>query len=131
MKRTTIFRILTFIYVVVVGVLCFANFRSIPIAPGKFLGIDADKVVHFFMFFPFPILMYFSLPMEKKRLGPVLGIIVLIFAVGCLLAGCTEYVQGKLPYRTMDINDFKADMLGMLLASLITFLIRLFTHKNA
>ena len=133
MKRTTLFKILTLLYIAAVAVFCFANFSSLPIAPGKILGLDADKVVHFLMFFPFPILAYLSFPLDKRGLVFTLFIIVLIFALGCGLAGITEYVQGKLPYRTMDINDFKADMLGLLSASLITFLLRLFTHprKNA
>ena len=130
MKRTTFFKILTVIYIVVVAVLCFANFNSLPTAPGTFLGFPADKVIHFFMFTPFPILAYFSFPLEKKKPFPTLAILVLIFAVGCCIAGTTEYVQGKLPYRTMDINDFKADMLGMAISTLVCFLVRLF-HKNA
>ena len=133
MKRTTLFKILTLLYLVAVAVLCFAKFSSLPTVPGKILGIDADKVVHYFMFFPFPLLAYLSFPLHRKGLVSTCFIIVLIFAVGCCLAGVTEYVQSKLPYRTMDIADFKADMLGLLTASVITFLIRVFIRprKNA
>ncbi|MBR4809026.1 MAG: VanZ family protein [Bacteroidales bacterium] len=126
MKRTTVFKILTLLYLVAVAVLCFAKFSSLPTVPGKFLGMDADKVVHFLMFFPFPLLAYLSFPLERKGIFVTVCIIVLIFAVGCCLAGVTEYVQGRLPYRTMDIADFRADMLGMLSASVITFLLRIF-----
>ena len=131
MKRTTIFKILTLLYIATVAVICFAKFSSLPTIPGKFLGMDADKVVHFLMFFPFPILAYFSFPLQKKGLLTTLCCIVVIFILGAGLAGLTEYIQSKLPYRTMDINDFKADALGMLLASVIVFFIRLFTHKKA
>ena len=133
MKRTTFFKILTLVYIVAVAVLCFANFSSIPTVPGKFLGMDADKVVHFLMFFPFPLLAYLSFPLERKGIFATLCIIVLIFAVGCGLAGVTEYVQSKLPYRTMDIADFRADMLGLISASIITFLLRVLIRpkKNA
>ena len=130
MKRTTFFKILTFIYVVVVGYLCFTNFESLPTAPGKFLGLPADKVVHFVMFFPFPLLVYLSFPMEKKKFWSIFGLLILIFAIGCVMAGITEYVQGKLPYRTMDIMDLRADMHGMMLATLICFLIWIFSKKH-
>lgn len=133
MKRTTIFKILTLLYIIAVAVLCFSRFSSLPTVPGKFLGLDADKVVHFLMFVPFPLLAYLSFPFDRKGLPATIGIIVLIFAVGCILAGCTEYIQGQLPYRTMDINDFKADTLGLLFSSLVTFLVRLFSRpaRNA
>ena len=133
MKRTTLFKILTLLYLVAVAVLCFANFSSLPKAPRHILGFDADKVVHFLMFFPFPLLAYFSFPLNKRGLVFTFFAIVLIFGVGCGLAGITEYVQSKLPYRKMDAADFNADMLGLLLASLITFIISLFIHsrKNA
>ena len=133
MKRTTIFKILTLLYVATVALICFARFSSLPTVPGKFLGMDADKVVHFLMFMPFPLLAYFSFPLDRKGLGRTLCAIVAIFVIGCCLAGVTEYVQGKLPYRTMDINDFKADALGMLFSSLVVFLSRVFSksRKNA
>ena len=133
MKRTTIFKILTLLYLAAVAVLCFARFSSLPTVPGRFLGLDADKVVHFLMFLPFPILAFLSFPLDRKGLFATLCSIVCIFILGAALAGVTEYVQGHLPYRKMDINDFKADMLGLLTASLITFFIRLMTHprKNA
>lgn len=130
MKRSTIFRILTLIYLIAVGVLCFANFSSIPTAPGSFLGIPADKIIHFLMFAPFPILSWFSL--ERKGWGVVRSmlVIVLVFAVGCMIAGATEIIQGHLPYRTMDPADFRADMLGLALSSVIAFLIDLYLSRS-
>lgn len=130
MKRTTIFKILTLVYIIVVGVVCFARFSSIPTVPGKFLGLDADKVVHFLLFTPFPILAYFSFPLDRKRLPVTLGAIVLIFIIGACLAGVTEFVQGRLPYRTMDINDYKADLLGVFFSSMLVFFIRVFTRRS-
>ncbi|MBO4476259.1 MAG: VanZ family protein [Bacteroidales bacterium] len=131
MKRTTIFKILTLLYIVVVAVICFARFSSLPTVPGKFLWFDADKVVHFLMFVPFPVLAFYSFPLDRKRLFPTLGAIILIFAIGAALAGLTEFIQGRLPYRTMDINDYKADVLGLLFSSLVVFLVRVFSHKSA
>jgi len=133
MRRTTIFKILTLIYIATVAVICFARFSSLPTVPGKIFGLDADKVVHYLMFMPFPVLAYFSFPLERKSFWGAMGALLLILLLGAGLAGITEYVQGKLPYRSMDINDFKADVLGMATSSLVIFIIRLFTpsRKNA
>lgn len=130
MKRTTFFKILTLIYIIVVGVICFAKFSSLPTVPGKFLGLDADKVVHFLLFVPFPMLAYFSFPLDRQHFLLTLGAIVLIFAIGAGIAGLTEYVQGRLPYRTMDINDYKADLLGLFFSSMLVFFIRVFTRRS-
>lgn len=131
MKRTTIFKILTLLYIAAVAVICFANFSSLPTVPGKFLGMDADKVVHFLLFFPFPLLAFYSFPLQKKGLVTTVFCIIAIFIIGAALAGLTEYVQGKLPYRSMDVNDFKADALGMLLSSVIVFAVSVFSHRKA
>ncbi len=133
MKRTTLFRILTLLYIAVVAVICFARFSSLPIFPGKFLGLDADKVVHYLMFLPFPLLAFFSFRYEKRGVVSTILLILCIFVVGALIAGITEYVQGQLPYRTMDINDYKADLLGLFTSCIAVFFVRLFTRpaRNA
>ena len=131
MKRTTLFKILTLLYMIAVAIICFAKFSSIPAVPGKFLGLDADKVVHFLMFTPFPVLAYFSFPLDRKSLLLNVIAIILIFLSGAGIAGLTEIIQGRLPYRTMDINDYKADVLGILFTTLVLFLVRLFSRRSA
>ena len=128
MKRTTVFAILTFLYIALIAVLCFANFKSTPDVPKSIFGIDSDKVVHFIMFLPFPILAFFSFRTDRMGIGATLGLVVLIFAFGCLLAGTTEYVQGLLPYRQQDVHDFGADMLALIISSTVVFLISLACH---
>ena len=130
MKRTTVFQILTVLYVALVAVLCFANLSSPSDVPKTILGVETDKLVHFAMFFPFPILAFLSFRTNGMGLGATLGLIVLIFAVGCLLAGATEYIQGLLPYRNKDTFDLKADMLGMILSSVIVFTVSCFAHAR-
>ena len=130
MKRTVVFQILTVLYVALVAVLCFANLKSPTDVPRTIFGLESDKVAHFAMFFPFPILAFLSFRTKGMGLGATLGLIVLIFAVGCLLAGATEYIQGLLPYRTKDTFDLKADMLGMIISSLIVFVISCFAHAR-
>ncbi len=129
MKRTTIFRVLTILYLAAIAVLCFANFGSVREVPLTIFGIPTDKIVHFLMFLPFPVVAFFSFPLKKAGVVKTLLLIVGIFAVGCLLAWGTEYVQSKLPYRTMDPMDFQADAIGLICGSVAAFLIRIFSKK--
>ena len=102
MRRTPLFRLLTLLYLAAVAVLCFAKFSSLSSVPGSFLGIPTDKIVHFLMFMPFPVLALLSFELKKPHLFKLVLIVVLLFITGCLLAWATEYVQGLLPYRDMD-----------------------------
>ena len=131
MRRTTLFRILTLLYLAAVAVLCFAKFSSLPSVPGNFLGIPTDKIVHFLMFLPFPILALFGFKLKKPAVVKIVLIVVGLFIIGCLLAWGTEYVQGKLPYRNMDPSDFRADSLGLFIGSIMAFLLFVFTVKKA
>ena len=131
MRRTTIFRVLTFLYLGVVALLCFANFSHLPDMQRSFLGIPTDKIVHFLMFLPFPVLAFWSLVKRRRTVVATLLILACLYVVGCLLAWGTEYVQGMLPYREMDMSDFKADRIGLACGSLIAFIIQLFSFKKA
>ena len=131
MKRTTIFRILTILYLGAVALLCFANFNNLPDVQKTFLGIPADKIVHFLMFLPFPILAFWSLRLRRKGLVKTLLVLVAIFIVGCLIAWGTEYVQSKLPYRDMDLLDFRADRIGLAVGCMAMFFIQLFSRPKA
>ena len=131
MRRTTLFRLLTLLYLAAVAVLCFAKFSSLSSVPGSFLGIPTDKIVHFLMFLPFPVLALLSFELKKPHLFKLVLIVVLLFITGCLLAWATEYVQGLLPYRDMDPKDFRADSLGLLVGSVVSFLLFVFAVKRA
>ena len=131
MKRTTLFRILTLVYLAGVALLCFANFNNMPDVQKTFLGIPADKVVHFFMFRPFPPLAFWSLRLTRKGLVKALLILIGLFVLGCLIAWGTEFVQSKLPYRSMDMTDFRADRLGLACGCLLTYFIQLFSRPKA
>ena len=54
----TISRILLILYVIAVGILCFSRFNTGIDLSSTWFGIPKDKVVHFTMFLPYPILMY-------------------------------------------------------------------------
>ncbi|MBO7604542.1 MAG: VanZ family protein [Bacteroidales bacterium] len=130
MRRVWIFRILTLLYIIAVAVLCFARFSALPPSPASIFGIPADKVVHFLMFLPFPVLAFFSLRLSRGGVVKTLLVLVAVFIVGCGLAWGTEYIQSKLPYRTMDPADFGADRLGLICGSFIAFFIKLFSRKK-
>lgn len=128
MKRTTLFRILTILYVGLIAWLCFSNMQSLSNVPRSIWGIETDKLVHFAMFLPFPVLAFLCFRTDRMGMGAVVGLIVLIFAAGCLLAWSTEYVQGLLPYRTQDRVDWRADIIALAISSAVMFVISSVSH---
>ena len=107
------------IYIVVVAVLCFMKTDSLPSVELHFLGIPIDKLAHFIMFVPFPVLAYMTFwPTNAGKPGKM-GVLIVIMAAGTGLAKATERIQSMLSYRTGDPMDFMADMTGILIGSLI------------
>lgn len=129
--RALIFRIILLAYILAVAFLCFNNFSSVQHqVPLNIFGIPTDKIVHFCMFFPFPILAWYSIDRTPEGIVESIGKLISFAAYGCLFAGLTELIQGMMPYRSEDINDFYADMIAIGVASLVI----LFTNpikKNA
>ena len=121
--RAIIFRILTILYVVAVAWLCFANLSKAPYMPRTLFGLPIDKVVHFLMFFPFPILAFLAYDHLTQTPWQALAALISICAIGGVFAGLTEIIQGQLSYRTKDINDFGADCLAIGLSGLLVFVI--------
>ena len=122
-KRSIIFTIAMVLYLAVVGYLLFANFEKLSSVPKIFLGIPTDKIVHFCMFFPFPILAYLAYDRLTDTPLKALAALVSICAIGAIFAGLTEIGQSLLPYRTQDISDFRADCIAICIAGLLTFII--------
>ena len=113
--KTILARILFFLYLAAIAFLCFMHVDKLPDVEKFLFGIPADKLAHFLMFLPFPIL--------ANRFWSAVLFAAATFIIGALLAYGTEYVQGKLPYRSMDINDFKADALALAISSVFVFII--------
>lgn len=122
-KRSIFFSIAMVVYIGVVAYLLFANFEKLSSVPRLFLGIPTDKVVHFCMFFPFPILAYLAYDRLTDTPLKALAALVSICAIGAIFAGLTEIGQSLLPYRTQDISDFRADCIAICIAGLLTFII--------
>ncbi|MDY6418734.1 MAG: VanZ family protein [Bacteroidales bacterium] len=130
-KRSIIFTIAMVLYLAVVGYLLFANFEKLSSVPKIFLGIPTDKIVHFGMFFPFPILAYLAYDKLTDTPLKALAALVSICAIGAIFAGLTEIGQSLLPYRYEDISDFRADCLAIVLAGILTFIIDVSKMRRA
>ena len=101
------------IYIVVVAVLCFMKTDSLPSVELHFLGIPIDKLAHFIMFMPYPILVYLMFFDRNRSRLLDLCILAVCIAMGIGTAIGTEQLQAMTQYRTPDINDVYADMKGM------------------
>ncbi len=126
----SIFRILLLLYVAGVAYLCFGNFDDLPEVRQTLFGLPMDKIVHFGMFFPSPLIGFFAV--NKKWLSPGEAFVSLlcICSAACIFAGLTEIVQGMLPYRSEDIRDFRADCLSIGICTVIVFILNLFHYKK-
>ena len=124
-------RILFVLYLIVLAWLCFGHFDSIPDVPKSYWGIPTDKIVHFLMFFPFPVLAVMTLDIQGKRKGTAALIILAVFLTGAALAACTEVAQTKLTtWRKGDPTDFGADLLALGLGSLLVLGATLWKHRK-
>ena len=128
--RGFLFSIALTIYIGAVGYLCFANFNKLPDVQKFILGIPTDKIVHFVMFFPFPILAFLAYDRITDTVWKAIGAVLIIASIGCIFAGLTEIVQGSLPYRSQDISDFAADCISIVLSSAMVLVVDILTLKK-
>lgn len=114
------FQVLFFLYIALLLFLCFGQFQNMHSVPRTILGIPSDKVVHFCMFFPFPILAFLAFDQYTDTMRQSLLFSGITFVVGILLALGTEWGQAHLTrYRSGDTRDFLADSLALVLGTLI------------
>lgn len=128
--KALIFRIALILYIIAVAYLCFANMNNIQHIPRRFLNLETDKVAHFFMFFPFPILGFLAYGKQTVSDRESLTIMICICAYGIIFAGLTELIQGMMPHRTEDIRDYRADMLAIVISSLATMTADIIRHHR-
>jgi VanZ family protein len=93
---------------------------DLPSIEKYIFGIPIDKVVHFTMFLPFPILCSMSIMMGGMKLYTRIFILTLVFIVGAGVAYGTEIIQAQTGYRAYEIKDFYADLTGMSIGAFIT-----------
>lgn len=126
------FRILFFMYLAGVLFLCFGHFDSTPSVPLSFFGIPTDKIVHFTMFFPFPILAFLAFDRFTETVKSTLLFTGATFIVGLILAFGTEWGQAHFTeYRSGDPMDLLADTLALFLSSVLVIVVDIVKQRKS
>lgn len=124
MKENRIYqKLILLLYIAAVIYLCFGKFESLPNVSRSFFGIPTDKIVHFIMFFPMTILIYWAFDWKTDKLSKSLILTIGLLLFGLLMGTATEFGQGLTNYRSKDPLDFKADMLAVSISAFIVFII--------
>ena len=123
-------RILFAVYLAAVAFLCFGRFSSSEDVPMDLWGIPTDKVVHFLMFFPFPLLAFLAFGGYKGQVGKAVLKTAIAFLAGCAFAAGTEWVQSRLSYRSGDPADFLADFSALAACSVLILILIFAKHKK-
>lgn len=130
-KKKLIPRVLFFLYLAAVLFLCFGKFESTPDVPGTFLGIPTDKLVHFCMFFPFPILAFLAFDKFTETPQSTFLFSGITWVLGMLLAFGTEWGQAHLTdYRSGDPWDLLSDAISITLSTVLVFIWDLSKQKK-
>lgn len=106
-------RVILVVYLASVFLLCFLNMGNVPSMNMEWFGIPKDKVAHFLMFLPFPILMALTFSKRSWSTGKFMLFLLMTAVSGAAAGGGIELLQGLSEYRSCDINDFKADCIGI------------------
>lgn len=125
-RKRYIWLVILFIYICSVAYLCFMKPDDIPTIDPYLWGIPVDKIAHFAMFFPYPFLAYAAFQPHGRRRYVHFIVLLILVIVGAGLAVGTEQIQGMLEYRSYDIADYMADMIGIGSSAFIIALYLLF-----
>ncbi len=124
-------QVIFFLYVAAVLFLCFAHFEQTPAIEWSLWGIPSDKVVHFCMFFPFPILAFLAFDRYTDSVRSTLLFSGITLLVGFLLAWGTEWGQAHLTdYRSGDPLDLLADGTALVLSTLLVIFLDIRKQKK-
>ncbi len=119
------------IYLLAVLFLCFGKFENTPDVPWSFLGIPSDKLVHFGMFFPFPILAFLAFDKFTETPKSTFLFSGITWVLGLVLAFGTEWGQAHLTdYRSGDPWDLLADGLAITVSTIIVIIWDLSKQKK-
>lgn len=118
------------LYLAALGFLCFADPQDYPTTDFSLWGLPADKIAHFLMFAPYPVLAFLSIDSKSEKLLKRLYILALILVSGCGLAIGTEFIQGTTEYRSFELWDFAADIAGMLASTVLLAAYVISTYKK-
>ena len=119
------------VYLVAVAVLCFLKPSSLPeVRFTTIFGIPVDKLVHFLMFLPYPILSGLSFMNRKLPIFVNMFILAILVTTGAGIAYGTEVLQAQTGYRSYEIADFNADLAGIAVGAVCTFIGMLYIKLN-
>ncbi|MEA4868503.1 hypothetical protein SDC9_71391 [bioreactor metagenome] len=122
-KIKIIFRTLFVVYLALVFFLSLYSFSGTSIDLNYSLfGIDADKIIHFLMFLPFPFSAWFAFRSVYIRVGGKFQKMMLLVS-GLALATITELLQKTTTCRYSDFYDLLANYLAIILGTLMVCLI--------
>lgn len=125
-RQLLIARIVFAVYLIVVGFLCCGKFSGTEKVPLVLWGIPTDKIVHFLMFLPFPILG--TMAFDFRSWWRALACSMLMANIVAFLF---ERLQSVLTsHRITDAKDLNANLLGITLGLLITIVIGLIAKKK-
>ena len=118
------------LYLAAILYLCLMKTDNLPQPEIFFFGLPIDKVVHFTMFLPFPVLIHLMFHESERNRWYDILILLAAVALGIGAAFGTEYLQSLTQYRSSDINDIYADMKGIALGSIIVLIHIIFRKKE-
>ena len=118
------------VYFAAVMFLCLMRPGTIPEMSSELWGIPMDKIAHFLMFFPYPVIAYITFKPDDRKNWPHLLVLLAVFAIGIGLAMGTEKLQGLSEYRSYEVTDFYADVFGMECSAFLVILYIFFRKKS-
>lgn len=132
MKKRKLFSLSLFIlYLAAVLYCCFGRFSDLPeIGQDTFWGIPTDKIVHFLLFLPFPILCFLTFTGRTRKPAHTVLTVGCVFLTGCVIAAATEIGQSLTDYRSGDLLDFAADVTALTISSAAVTIIDLHIIKK-
>lgn len=114
-----LYRALFCVYILAVCILCFIKPDSMPSKGFDWFGLPADKVGHFLMFLPFPVLSFTAFVKDYGAgTGAFCKLLVIVIS-GAAIAIGTELIQKVLGYRSFDLHDFYCDIAGILAGAVV------------
>lgn len=114
-------RIIAFVlYLAAIAFVCFTKADELKDIPTTWMSLQVDKIAHFLMFLPFPVLAY--LAFSPSEAGFIKKMLVLTFmtGIGLCIAYGTERIQYALGYRSYDLEDLRADAIGLSIGYVIS-----------
>lgn len=111
-------RILLLLYATAVCLLCFLQLGNGLNMNETLLGFPKDKVLHFLMFLPFPVLMYLAFHKAAGKPWRLIFFLLVTIIIGAAAGGAIELIQKTTGYRSCDILDFRADCIGLFAGSI-------------